>query len=481
MRMKCIVLSLFSLVLCLAAMSVRADAVEKEPAITYPVNGSIVDQRDVAEYGFKFQLKDFPEGITTVTLKQGTKTIWQQLYSMEKSFEIVVPTGPKTFSTGSFLLTCSHQDISKSVSFTIEDKREPEVTWEMIRQQLLDTIFRGNTLVTWSPYRTLKVPDMAMSAVLAELDALAATSTEYWTYGDGYVQLFYSVPRQELLDQMLMVRQETRNALLMIMDEPIRYTREQMLLNIQRYLSAIGSYDEEQPQEAYPMAQHSGWYMMTTGRGVCSSFASIGFEMVLACDIPVKMKIARTKDGNSAHAWLMVQMEDGKWYNLDFTWNNTDIRNPSGEDELVRLNWFLVSDASHAKEFVWDNDLYPDAPEDYPVSVSRTAPFSTGFRYRSPGEPGLATLLVKVGAASEHGTTGAAGEGGSDMGPGAEPVYFGPGAEPAYFGPGAEPAYYGPGAEPAYYGPGAEPACFGPGAEPAYYGPGAEPACFGPG
>lgn len=59
---------------------------------------------------------------------------------------------------------------------------------------------------------------------------------------------------------------------------------------------------------------------------------------------------------NQDHAWNKVKV-DGKWYNLDTTWNDPTPNSPTE----VSYNYFLISDKILAKDHDWIKSNYPAA------------------------------------------------------------------------------------------------------------------------
>lgn len=57
------------------------------------------------------------------------------------------------------------------------------------------------------------------------------------------------------------------------------------------------------------------------GEAVCQGYALLMYRLLLASDIPCRVFTAYTAAGDG-HAWNIVKL-DGKWYNLDATWDST--------------------------------------------------------------------------------------------------------------------------------------------------------------
>ena len=82
---------------------------------------------------------------------------------------------------------------------------------------------------------------------------------------------------------------------------------------INRYLCDLIKYDDT-------YTYYSPEAALLNGTGVCNSY-SRAFELIAtACNLPCKRVTGTARGGG--HAWNLVKM-DGKWYQMDLTWNDT--------------------------------------------------------------------------------------------------------------------------------------------------------------
>lgn len=84
----------------------------------------------------------------------------------------------------------------------------------------------------------------------------------------------------------------------------------------------------------------------------CQGYAMVAYELLKELGIPVIFVYGYSK-GNT-HLWNKVKM-DGKWYNLDTTWN--DISKGNGKNKAY--NYFLVSDQTMQRDHSWNNSELP--------------------------------------------------------------------------------------------------------------------------
>ncbi len=95
-------------------------------------------------------------------------------------------------------------------------------------------------------------------------------------------------------------------------------TRYEILQSICKYLAAHVLYDAD---SARP---HIALGALIDGRAVCDGYAKAVKLLCDARDIPciVVAGDAMQNYKTESHAWNYVQMEDGKWYALDITWDD---------------------------------------------------------------------------------------------------------------------------------------------------------------
>ena len=98
--------------------------------------------------------------------------------------------------------------------------------------------------------------------------------------------------------------------------------------------------------------------MMLKNRGVCDAYARCMYLMLNMLNIPCHIMVGRGR--GEAHAWNLVELEPGKWYHIDATWND-----PVSEkgDEMLRHTYFCLSDAEISKDHKWNRKQFPGTPK----------------------------------------------------------------------------------------------------------------------
>lgn len=94
--------------------------------------------------------------------------------------------------------------------------------------------------------------------------------------------------------------------------------------------------------------------LLTNKQAVCQGYALTVYDLLTRMKIPVRYVVGTSLGQN--HAWNKVKV-DGKWYNLDSTWNDPLPNRPTE----VNYNYFLISDRVFSKDHTWKRENYPVA------------------------------------------------------------------------------------------------------------------------
>ncbi|MDE6589130.1 MAG: putative Ig domain-containing protein, partial [Oscillospiraceae bacterium] len=123
---------------------------------------------------------------------------------------------------------------------------------------------------------------------------------------------------------------------------------------------------------------HNPWYatqcisalegLEGTDGPVCGGYATAFQVLCQSLDIPCVFIHAQEIFDPSDHVWNYVQMEDGKWYALDLTWND------DGDDAVNRTKWFLIG----GKTVIDGQEFLESHPAENPSGSSGVADFING-------------------------------------------------------------------------------------------------------
>lgn len=119
---------------------------------------------------------------------------------------------------------------------------------------------------------------------------------------------------------------------------------------------------------AYDMSTelNSPYYALVEKTSACQGYAVLIYKMLTELDVPCRVITGNAKNG--LHAWNIVKL-DGKWYNLDATWDD-----PIGlfGKSSMRYNYFLKTDndmIDHQRDEEFRTtafyEAYPMAKESY--------------------------------------------------------------------------------------------------------------------
>lgn len=105
---------------------------------------------------------------------------------------------------------------------------------------------------------------------------------------------------------------------------------------------------------------HNAYGVLIDGIGVCESYAKAMYELCKAAGVEC---IYVTGTGNGGdHAWNMVKLDDGQWYNVDVTWDDPTYENSSDKIFEVQYDYFNVPDTIFSRTHIRDNTIqYPTA------------------------------------------------------------------------------------------------------------------------
>lgn len=132
-------------------------------------------------------------------------------------------------------------------------------------------------------------------------------------------------------------------------------TEYKLVRAIHDYIADSLVYDERERPESSDLDG-----ALNTGRATCGGYSAMfqffTFIGGLDCEMVYGTSINR-KGQVENHAWNVVKV-DGNWYNIDVTWD--DPVTNTGE-QIIRHNYFLISDSVLAKDHTWERSFYPAA------------------------------------------------------------------------------------------------------------------------
>jgi len=220
------------------------------------------------------------------------------------------------------------------------------------------------------------------------------------SYVGDTVQLTYNMNYLSTYEQEKKVGQEIESVLdrLDVYDAD-EYTK---IKAVHDYIVSNIDYD-------YSFQKYSAYNAIVEKKVVCQGFASLTYRMLKELDVDVRY-ISGTGNGG-AHGWNIVKI-DGKWYNLDNTWDE----NYGQSYGTIRYDWFLKSNADFPKhsrdseyntsdfnkQYVMSKTSYVPSKEIKVKSITLNA---TSFPNWKVGASGTFKATVSPSNASNKGLT----------------------------------------------------------------------------
>lgn len=112
------------------------------------------------------------------------------------------------------------------------------------------------------------------------------------------------------------------------------------------------------------LTKHSAYDALFNQSGVCEAYTLLAYRMFLESNIDCK--IITGSAGGDSHAWNIVNV-DGKWYNIDLTWDDPIT---SDNSQHTRYDYFLKNDNdfyTHEKDLKFYNSEFINQ---YPIAKS---------------------------------------------------------------------------------------------------------------
>lgn len=134
---------------------------------------------------------------------------------------------------------------------------------------------------------------------------------------------------------------------------------EQKVKAIHDYIVLNCEYDySNYLQGTIPRDSYSAKGALVKHKSVCQGYAEAFKLLMDMLNIPCKVVSGTANNGSGngyqGHAWNVVKI-DGKWYNIDVTWDD-----PIGnEKDSVNYGYFLINDSKLSKDHKWRSSKYP--------------------------------------------------------------------------------------------------------------------------
>lgn len=133
-------------------------------------------------------------------------------------------------------------------------------------------------------------------------------------------------------------------------------------LALHDYIVNNARYDTRLYSDSMPNESYLDYGVLIEGLGVCDSYARAMYRLLNMVGVEC---IYVTGDGVTGgeiipHAWNIVKIE-GKYYQLDATWNDPVL---SGGGNELRYTYFNVTDTKLSQDHIWDKSNYPRSTDE---------------------------------------------------------------------------------------------------------------------
>ena len=125
---------------------------------------------------------------------------------------------------------------------------------------------------------------------------------------------------------------------------------------IHDYIAGNTKYDRENLEnDTIPDSSYSPLGVFVHGTAVCQGYA---YAFELLCDLAGVdcVLVTGTADGGG-HAWNQVKV-DGKWYNIDVTWDDPIYTFNGVPMDIICYDYFLISDSQMYKDHIAEDAKY---------------------------------------------------------------------------------------------------------------------------
>ena len=176
-------------------------------------------------------------------------------------------------------------------------------------------------------------------------------------YSLGNLRISYSMSKEDIKKHQSEIERISKE----FIKDNIRTTMSdyEKVLKAHDYIIENSSYDERLKNEgAVPPESNSSYGILGLGVGVCEGYAKALKHLLDALEIDSMVVVGTSRNEN--HAWNLVNI-GGDYYHIDPTWDDPVTNDGSN---ILRHNYFNLSDEEISKTHFWDREKYPSANSD---------------------------------------------------------------------------------------------------------------------
>lgn len=171
---------------------------------------------------------------------------------------------------------------------------------------------------------------------------------------NAVVTISYKLPRETILKQASELNEKAVSIIKSIIKPGMSAFQKE--LTIHNYIVNSCRYDYENLlSSTIPAESYTAYGVLVLGVGVCEGYSN---AMNLLLNMAgLDCRIITGTAGGQDHAWNIVKLDDGNYYQVDVTWD--DPITPSGK-QILSYDYFNLTDAQMSRDHTWNKALYPE-------------------------------------------------------------------------------------------------------------------------
>lgn len=141
------------------------------------------------------------------------------------------------------------------------------------------------------------------------------------------------------------------------------------------YVTSHVIYDNDAVTTDNPLS-HTAYSALAKGKAVCQGYTNLTYRLMREANIPVRVITGTAAQGGTQvnHAWNIVRIQ-GKWYNMDVTWDATL---SGGNDK--KYQYFLKNAKEFSEHYAGKEFKTPQFTSKHPISSTSYSKFQTGLQ-----------------------------------------------------------------------------------------------------
>lgn len=225
--------------------------------------------------------------------------------------------------------------------FSIDDLEISQFTVDTVEHCIYSALYNYESQINLKEY-SVSVSDVHIiytNVINDNPDLFYVSSTYEYSYSSGKVLAIkprYSISQDEISNAKSIFERGIKKALKQV-DSSMNDAQKALVIH--DYIAAIATYPTIETMNDDKESYHSAYGLFYDGNVVCAGYSLVYSAILKELGIPCKY-VASIEMG---HAWNSVQI-DGKWYNVDITFDDLSFSHGENYPGNVLHDCFLKSD-----------------------------------------------------------------------------------------------------------------------------------------